>query len=418
VALVLHMWAGGDSWNYDVQQTQTRGKQKAGKKDKTVKKNNKKEGKHNPDDATGVEFESSNIVQQQQQQQQQQQSLPLTVGMSGPAVTRAKETSVAPPIKTKPRVEWNELATKTCLAQGFPAEVRPENLIDLKLPFGIVLGDTTTLYNYLNQHPDITPIKPDLNFLDVKVDAWVLKSRQGIPRKDARVGYAKAMNRAILNPSDKEAVPSRSRMLIDWTPTYLFHCDKVPARVHCIVPWVHMIGLLQNPTDRALAQYERTEFHVEGSTPPSFEDYILADIAALQETGVLQDWNEVKFDEFSGSAQERMAWRTYVNSGLPSPVGRGLYSLMLRNFVDEMPDTDFLIMQSEDLTGNTGESYALILEYMGLRQVPLAEIPIDDTADKRHFLNKDIEYILRQVFEPYNRRLEQLLGKQWAGVWA
>lgn len=365
-------------------------------------------------------FNSIEYHQKQQQQQPQKQLSTLDgihVGKTGAAVTHAKETSIAPVIKTKPQVDWNELATTKCIDQGFPAAIRPEDLPGSMLPTAIVMGDTRVLYDYLNQHPEIAPTSPDLSYLDEKVDAWILKSRQGIPRKNARVGYTKAMNRAILDPADKE--PRARNFLIDWTSNYLFHSDKTPARVHCIVSWVKLIGILQDPIDRALAQYERTEFLVEGlRSPPSFEDYILADIAALQEIGVLQDWSVVDFDEFAGSTLERKAWRTYINSGLPSPVGRGLYSLMLRHFLNEMPETEFLILQTEDLTGNIDESQAIIMEYLGLRKMRLREKPVDDTEDRRHFLTKDIAYIMRQVFEPYNRHLEKLLGEQWKGVWA
>jgi predicted protein tyrosine phosphatase len=103
------------------------------------------------------------------------------------------------------------------------------------------------------------------------------------------VAYAKSVSNSVLEPRDKRSASSDknsastepSKLFLDWTQDYLFQSDK-------------LIGILPNPIDRALAQYQATEFDSaredDGEKKPiSFEHYDLADIAALMETGVLQD---------------------------------------------------------------------------------------------------------------------------------
>jgi hypothetical protein len=353
------------------------------------------------------------------------------VGVIGSSVENALEMSGTKPPKTYNRRDWNSVLTKQCFHQGVPGERRQGNAVDMKLPSAIVLGEgSSTLYHYLNQHKDLAAMAVEQNFLDAKVDAWVLKSRNGIPRKDSRAAYAKSVSNSVLNPQDNAAASSSSvssqqenKLFLDWSQNYLFHSDKVPARIQCIVPWVKFIGILPNPIDRALAQYEAKEFNnveEEGKKPISFEDYVLSDIAALMETGVLQDWKQVRFDEFAGSPLERKAWRAYTMSGVPGPVGRGLYSIMIQQYLEVLPDNEFLFMPSVDWTENAQESYRIVLEFLGLTAKVRSNMwdAGELTTDRRsQFLTNDIKYILQHLFEPYNRRLETLLGKQWVGIW-
>jgi hypothetical protein len=129
-----------------------------------------------------------------------------------------------------------------------------------------------------------------------------------------------------------------------------------PAQILCVVPWVKMFSLLPHPMHWAQSQYDmKLSFVGKGNTTnlygkaiPTFDkDSVRNDIAALGETGVLQDWTKVDFDDFFGLPLRKEAWRTYLNSGLSAPAAMGLYALQLEP-IWGLPN-DFFAICNKDL---------------------------------------------------------------------
>jgi hypothetical protein len=188
--------------------------------------------------------------------------------------------------------------------------------------------------------------------------------------------------------------------------------------------------LLRNPINRARSQYDMKLTISSSSrrvgkttTPPprnrfpTFDEYIQNDIAALQETGVLHDWTMVDFDAFFDSPECWHAWRTYLNSGLNAPVGMGLYALQLKPFLEQLPHNELLAITSENLQSHTEETYNRVLEFLGLPRHSLKSYPQANKARRKHKLSNATQQVLRQVFEPFNRKLADLLGTEWEGIW-
>mmetsp|Transcript_26974 Transcript_26974/g.64388 ORF Transcript_26974/g.64388 Transcript_26974/m.64388 type:complete len:456 (+) Transcript_26974:217-1584(+) len=131
---------------------------------------------------------------------------------------------------------------------------------------------------------------------------------------------------------DDDEVEDRhhGKMIFDMTPNYIFQSDRLPQRISCILPWAKILVLLRDPIERARSQYDmkirfvsntgrssskqqRKRGRKPASNIPSFASYIEADIQALRETGVLQDWSVVDFETFFHSQAMKEAWRTYLN---------------------------------------------------------------------------------------------------------
>ena len=133
------------------------------------------------------------------------------------------------------------------------------------------------------------------------------------------------------NHEDKDGTEARHnyrKMIFDMTPNYIFYSDRLPQRISCILPWAKILVLLRDPIERARSQYDMKIRFVSNTgrsaskdqlkrrkhvNIPSFASYIEADIQALKETGVLQDWSVVDFDTFFNSSAMKEAWRTYLN---------------------------------------------------------------------------------------------------------
>jgi hypothetical protein len=150
---------------------------------------------------------------------------------------------------------------------------------------------------------------------------------------------------------------------------------------------------------------------------PNFEAYIQTDLDALIETGVIQDWSEVDFDTYFNSSAMQEAWRSYVNSGLNAPIGMSLYALQLKPFL-ELPN-DFLAIQSEKLKTYPNQTYGQVLDFLGLKRITLNTYPVVNGASRKRktVVDNRTQSLLRSVFEPFNRKLGELLGREWESVW-
>jgi hypothetical protein len=295
---------------------------------------------------------------------------------------------------------------------------------------GVQKGGTTALYQYIDQHPAIAESQKELYFLDEKVDQMMLENYEkryeaGIPQLQIRQAYSQTMRKAMRFPERDQG-----KMILDLTPHYIYQSDRLPARIVCVVPWAKIMVLLRDPMERARSQYDmKLRFHGHSrakrkvsnakgkSNVVSFHKYIRNDLAALQETGVIQDWTKVDFDTFFDSPAMDEAWRTYMNSGMNAPIGMSLYAIQLKTFL-VLPN-EFMAIQSEKLMQETNETYGKVLDFLGLERISLQSYTKINSAGKtrRTKMNPETEALLHQVFAPFNRKLGEMLGKEWEGVW-
>ena len=243
------------------------------------------------------------------------------------------------------------------------------------------------------------------------------------------------------SPKSLNDTHTNASILLDMTPNYIFHSNRVPQRITCLVPWVKLLVLLRNPIDRAWSQYRMKVTFVNKDNPrwkdriPSFHEYVQNDIRALYETGVLQNWTQVQFTDFAGSEQEWKAWRTYIQSGLNAPVGMGLYAIQLRHYLQQFqrsnkPIQDLLVIPSERLQRHTQQTFEAVVDFLGLPRINLTtdKIPVpkaksNQTNTKQpipelsEHMKPETRAMLQEIFEPYNRLLAQLLGPEWEHIW-
>jgi hypothetical protein len=344
---------------------------------------------------------------------------------------------------------------------------------DVGLPDAIVLGvqkcGTTALYEYLIQHPEIAETRKEPYFLDEQIDAMLLASYElskagrdmmvtmmmnitddseeqrlqqnqsdgqddeadtidaqqgGIHQSTIRKRYSEVLRNSMRHP-----LRDSGKMFVDFTPNYLFKSNRVAGRISCLVPWVKLIILLRNPIERTRSQYDMKLSYTDRKTNsyhkpvPTYAEYIENDVAALHEVGVLQDWSVVDFDTYFDSDAMKEAWRTYENSGLNAPVGMGLYALQIRPYL-ELPN-DLLVIKSEDLKQKAKSTFARVAQFLGInsnnnnnqKNSPIVFSTKVNSARKVTGIDESTEVTLQKVFEPFNRKLADILGEEWDGVW-
>jgi Sulfotransferase domain len=256
------------------------------------------------------------------------------------------------------------------------------------LIIGTKRGGTTSLWNYLIQHPLVMPMypasrgvkSPGYYYVNYgKGDVWYrshFATERELDQVQERLGGPR--------PVTGEACP------------YYMYYPPVPERVRARTPDVKIIVTLRDPVKRAYSHYwERVGDGVEDL---GFEDALEAEPERLR-----------------GEREKMAADPMYYSRAhdFYSYRDRGIYRPQLENWFSVFPREQFLIMPAEDLYGNEQAAVDRVTEFLGLPPHPL-EIA------KRHNhlpappMNQDTKERLTAFYRPHNRALYDLLGKEYS----
>jgi hypothetical protein len=245
------------------------------------------------------------------------------------------------------------------------------------LIIGTAKGGTTSLFNYLIEHPDVVaPLGKEMHYFDLYYSRGERWYRGRFPYEFQLRGAA---------------------LTLDASPYYMVH-PLAAERAARLLPDVKLIALLRNPVDRALSHYN---FAFQGGRETlSFAE------AVEQETERIAGEEErlrTKPDYFSSRH------RTY------SYLRRGLYLDQLRRWVEHFPRANLLVIQSEWLFRDPAGATGAVQRFLGLRPY---QCPSYKTFLQGQYSKMDPELRRRLVayFEPHNRELYEWLGEayDWA----
>lgn len=256
------------------------------------------------------------------------------------------------------------------------------------LIIGTKRGGTTSLWNYLVQHPLVMPMFPESRGLKSpyyycsnygRGDAWY-RSHFATERRLDRIQVRASEPRPVTG----EACP------------YYMYCPPVPERVRARTPDVKIIVTLRDPVRRAYSHYwERVGDSVEEL---GFEEALAAEPGRLR--GELE---KIAADPmYYSQAHDFFSYRD-----------RGIYRPQLENWFSFFPREQFLIMPAEDLYRDEQAALDRVTEFLGLPPHPLP------TAVRHNYLpappmNADTEAELTEFYRPHNRALYDLLGVEYA----
>jgi hypothetical protein len=258
------------------------------------------------------------------------------------------------------------------LEAGRRAETRLRMGQARALPDAVILGaqkcGTSSLHNYLTQHPDvIPPLRKEVHYFDLNY------------------GRGEDWYRAHFGRLDQPGLN------LDSSPYYLFH-PVVPERLHELLPDARLIVLLRDPVRRAYSHYwhERDK----GREPLSFEEAIAAEPARIEQADA----------ELASGALERSR-----EHQLHSYLARGRYAEQLERWFALFPREQFLVLRFEDLVREPLVVLNQALAYLGLPAVDSADLEARNTR-KYPPMSEETAERLRNYFATHNRRLETLLG--------
>lgn len=241
------------------------------------------------------------------------------------------------------------------------------------MPDFLIIGGqkcgTTSLYQYLIQHPQILPAaQKEVHFFDLNFSQGIEWYQQQFPL-----------------PTSEQQLTGES------SPYYLFH-PCVPQRVYQLFPNIKLIVLLREPVARAWSHYHH-EVRL-GFESLSFDEAIAQEAERL-----------------NGETEKLLADETYYsfNHQHYSYLSRGIYIKQLETWMDLFPKKQFLVIKSEDFYTNPGKTLDQVFEFLELPAYQLDHYSKYNVGDYPPLTDSTQRY-LSDYFQPHNRKLQEYLG--------
>ncbi|MEL6614940.1 MAG: sulfotransferase domain-containing protein [Bacteroidota bacterium] len=251
------------------------------------------------------------------------------------------------------------------------------------LLIGVQKGGTTSLYNYLAQHPDVLGVgAKELFYFDRRFasgDKWY---RCWFPTQGA-------MTRA------QEAARGRTVLTGEASTSYLDH-PAVPNRAADLVPEAKIVAVLRDPAERALSHY----FHnVRKGREP------LAILDAFRAEG----------ERLAGEAEKALADPAYESQALMhfNYLSRGHYAEHLERWATRYPAAQTLVLRSEDLFSDPKGVFDQTLDFLGLAPWTPEAFRVHNPGTNRREVADDVRAFLDAHYAPHNARLGQRLGPEF-----
>jgi hypothetical protein len=256
---------------------------------------------------------------------------------------------------------------------------RPDFLI-----IGAKRGGTTSLWNWLLQHPACLPMLPAREHRQSNHYLYWHFDRG--PRWYRGFFATDATRRLAERRVGGPVVTGEA------SPYYLFD-PRVPPRVAAELPDVKILILLRDPVDRAASHHrERTRAGVE---PLPFADALAAEEARL--AGELE---RIAADPFYYSRPHD--WYSYRS--------RGVYAPQVAAWQAVVPSERMLILQSEEMYADPRATFDTVTDFLGIGRI--GELRAKRYNYHQHEdMPESVRAELTDFYREHDRRLFELIGR-------
>ncbi|MDJ0554120.1 MAG: tetratricopeptide repeat protein [Microcoleaceae cyanobacterium MO_207.B10] len=231
---------------------------------------------------------------------------------------------------------------------------------------------STSLYNYLVQHPQVIPaIRKEIGFL-------------------THQPYNK--NHQVYNaqfpplPNDKNFITGEAG-----TGYWMNYPGE---RIKSYFPHIKLIIMMRNPVERAISHYKSAV--KVGREKRSLEEVIDAHLGALSDldrvfiNNKVQNWKQVR----------------------PGYFLRGLYIYFIGKWLSLFPRENLLFLKSEDLFDSPDSTMLKIINFLNLPEYSLLKYE-NYNASSQNYLSQisgTQRQLISDFFRPHNQKLEEYLG--------
>lgn len=240
---------------------------------------------------------------------------------------------------------------------------------------GAQRAGTTSLYNYLAQHPDVGRVRlsKGVHYFDTNAEKPLRWYRAHFP----------------LDP-DKIPLKSRPTHVGEGAPYYMFH-PLAAERIDAALPGVKLIAVLRDPIERAQSQWAHES--ARGFEPLPFEEALHAE------------------DERLAGVEERLrrdpSAYSYAHQH-QSYAARGQYAPQIERLWDRFGRDRVLVVSAPRMFSEPAAVYAETLSFLGLK--PFDAVYEVHNARSYSKIEPAIASWLGEKFADSNERLVELLG--------
>ncbi|ACK69024.1 sulfotransferase [Gloeothece citriformis PCC 7424] len=250
------------------------------------------------------------------------------------------------------------------------------------LIIGTQKGGTTSLYNYLIEHPQIIGNK-----------SW-----KEIRYYDLAENYNQGFSWYLGQFPSK--LKKGNRLTFDASPSYLYF-PNIPKLIQQDLGHIKMIAILRNPVDRAYSAWKM--YSSFGTNPNVYQN--------IKKLADKRTFAQAIEQELTNTCQPGIYFYDYVN--------RGKYVEQIKNYYKYFEQNTLLILTFDELKQNVSLVMNKICEFLNiepysqeaLKQFKSQKFNVG-LKDQENFSSEDEEYKqkLKTYFEPYNQKLYELLG--------
>tara|TARA_B100001123_G_C15227741_1_gene993870 strand:- start:48 stop:875 length:828 start_codon:yes stop_codon:yes gene_type:complete len=238
---------------------------------------------------------------------------------------------------------------------------------------GTVRSGTTSLYNYICNHPSVLPAAYDeIGFFDSNFQLGTMWYQSMFPTK-----------------KQMELVQEKTNFCLtgEDTPFYFWNKDAI-KRISELIPNCKIIMIFRNPVDRAYSNYQLGKR--ENKEDLSFEKTI-----EIEKQIINKGTKNLNFSEP----------RTYLI--------KSLYSLQLKNWLTSFSKDQLYFLSTEQLSSKPNETMSGIFNFLGLPRHTLSEFKKEKKAIYPE-MNISTRNDLLEFFKPYNNELFSLIGNNFS----
>ena len=243
------------------------------------------------------------------------------------------------------------------------------------LLIGTQKGGSTSLFNYLVQHPDVRPpLGKEVHYFDFNYG-------KGVGWYHGRFPYRHRLGNGVIT--------------LDATPYYMMH-PLAAQRAARLLPDVKLIAVLRNPIDRALSHYQH-------------------EVRGGRETLSFAEALDREAERLAGEEERLRTEPGYYsyNHHRYAYTGRGIYVDQLRRWTEHFPRAQLLVVQSEWLFRDPPAATETVYRFLGLRAHRLPKYDTFLQGNYERGMAPEIRARLAAFFQPHNRRLYDWLGVEY-----
>ncbi|MDR3646441.1 MAG: sulfotransferase domain-containing protein [Candidatus Babeliales bacterium] len=233
------------------------------------------------------------------------------------------------------------------------------------LIIGAAKCGTTSLYNYLIQHPDILPAaQKEVHYFDLNYERGLDWYKSHFLEK------------------------SPGKITGEASPFYLYH-PLVPERVFKLLPKTKLIVLLRDPVERAISDYFYTYPGM------SFEEALQKEVEIIK-----QELDKINNDQYYDIYS--IIKYSYLT--------RGIYIDQIKRWREYFPKEQMLFLIYDDLCNDPKGTVNKVFKFLGLPELTLKKYDIFNKTFKKEEIKPETKHNLYQFFAEHNKQLEEYLG--------